>query len=86
MKIESYKVEVEAKLILNRRELELLHHICSYDQGAALELLAVNAESGHYAGGVTKEELKTFLQGIRGTTCNLMEQIQNAKAKLFPAA
>lgn len=77
MKTGTHTIEVEAQIILNRRELQLLHHIFSYDLGMKGFI------SSHYAGGVTEKELTEFAQMVRGKTANLIDQIEDAKTKLF---
>ncbi len=79
MKAGTHKIEVEAQLILNRRELQLLNHIFSYDHSSIVK----GVVSSYYSGGVTEEEVKTFMKSIRAETSVLISEIEDAKKVLF---
>ena len=83
MKAGTYSINVEAQLILNQRELQLLHHVFSYNHGDVAITLANNSESKYYGGGVTAAELMDFFKNIRAQTDALMNQIQNSKEQIF---
>lgn len=83
MKAGTHSIEIQAQLLLTRRELQLLHHISTYDHGAIAERVAETVVSAHYAGGVTKSEVVEFFQKMRSETSSLMAQIENAKTVLF---
>lgn len=78
MDIKISKVTVESALILSAREVELLHHVSSYD----MEKFAKERTSGHYHGGVTADEIVKFFKTVREKTGQLMHRA-NEKVKLF---
>lgn len=79
MKAETYSLSVEARLILSGRELELLNHICSYENKEFIR----NMVSTHYSHGVTEKDLVDFFQKLRETTGNLIQIIQSANKEAF---
>lgn len=76
MKILPHKIEVESNLILNKRELELLHHIFSFNNK---EQFVAGMESSYYAGGVTKQEMLNFIETIHSNTTNMINSINKTK-------
>lgn len=77
--IECYSVEVKTRLVLNKRELELLNHICSY---GGSEFARVR-ESGHYHGGVAQKEIENFMVMMREVTSRVMHQLDKPEEKIF---
>lgn len=80
MKAETYKVSVEARLILTGRELELLNHICSYDNKKDF---IDGMVSSSYSHGVTKEDMVELFENLRKTTSNLLQVIQATNKQAF---
>lgn len=78
--IECAKVEVTTRLLLSKRELELLHHICSYDNK---EKFAKGAESSHYHGGVKASEIVAFMEMLRKVTGEVMHHLDQPETKIF---
>lgn len=79
MKIEAYEIEVTSRIILSKRELQLLNHLTSYDNSQIASFVV----TGHYAGGVTKEEMVQFLQRLNQYTSEMMTKIEANKTTIF---
>ncbi len=79
MKAETYSLKVEARLILTGRELELLHHICSYDTKAFIDGMV----SSYYNHGVTKKDMEDLFENLRRETGNLIQVISTANKEAF---
>lgn len=79
MRAGPHAIEIEAQIILSRRELAVLNHICSYDHTDYFKGLV----STHYEGGVTRDEMKELMENLRSETSKLMVRIQSSKEQLF---
>ena len=79
MKAETYSLAVEARLILSGRELEILNHICSYNNEKWIEGMV----SSSYNHGVSKKDMEDLFSNLRTTTGNLMQIIQSANKEAF---
>lgn len=80
MKAETYKLSVEARLILSGRELELLNHICSYNNKKEF---IDGMVSSHYSHGVTKKEMEDLFESLGRETGNLMQIIESVNKEAF---
>lgn len=76
MIIKPHKIEVTATLELTGRELELLHHIMSYDNK---KWFAASVRSSTYAGVVTEDEVIKFMENLRATSCDAINHINAGK-------
>lgn len=80
MEIQPHSIEVTARLELNRRELELLNHIFSFDN---LRTFSESVASTSYGGGVTAKEALEFMQNLRTKALEIMGRIEENKKALF---
>ena len=80
MRGETYKVSVEARIILTGRELELLNHICNYNNKKDF---IDGMVSSSYSNGVTKEDMEALFEDLRKTTGNLIQIIRAANKQAF---
>lgn len=76
MQLKITKIDIESALLLTGREVELLHHITSYDNESFAKTRATTAYQG-----ATKEEILELMKDIREKTGQLMTQ--GNKIKLF---
>jgi hypothetical protein len=79
MKAGTYAVAVEAQIILTRRELAVLNHICSYDHSEYCK----GMKSSHYEGGVSVSEMVELFHSFRACTSEIMTRVEASKKTLF---
>lgn len=82
MRAGAHAITVEAQIILSRRELAVLNHICSFDHTEYFKGLV----SSHYEGGVNRDEMVSLMKDIQAATSALMVRIQSSKEHLFGSA
>jgi type I site-specific restriction endonuclease len=78
MKCAITKIEVEGSFTVTARELEVIHHIMSYDNKKEFIKGMV---SGHYHGGVSAEEMEKVMNDLRDVTGVLINK--NKQVALF---
>lgn len=71
MKAGKVDVAVTATFSLTGREIQLLHHMLSYDNDAWVN----GMQSSHYQGGVTKEEMRGLLGSMKALTGHIISGI-----------
>ena len=71
MKVYPHKIEVESKLVLSGRELELLNNLLSYDYKPWVKSVTPNS----YAGGVTEKELLAFVESLKGAAAEALASV-----------
>lgn len=79
MKSGIHTINTEAQILLTSRELQLLHHLCSYDNAK----WAKQCETTYYHGGVSVDEATKFLDMLRAVTGQQMELIRRHGELLF---
>ena len=67
-------LKVEANLILNEKEIEILSHLCSYDLATSIHKHITRAY---------KDQYRTLFVSLRQTLNNVKECIKEDKKKLF---
>lgn len=72
-------MSVEAQIILTRRELAVLSHICSYDHSEYCK----GMRSSHYEGGVSVNEMVELFHNLRACTLEMMNRVEASKKTLF---
>ena len=80
MKTETAAVEIHARLVLNRRELQLLHHLFSFDNKKDF---AKGVAHSSYGGGVTAKEAEDFMDHIHTITGLYIDKITEQSKLLF---
>jgi hypothetical protein len=75
MKAGTYAMSVEAQIILTRRELAVLNHICSYDHSEYCK----GMKSSHYEGGVSVSEMVELFHSFRACTSDIMTRVEASK-------
>lgn len=78
MRCEITKIDVQSAFIVSARELEIIHHIMSYDNKKEFIKGMV---SGHYHGGVSAQEMEKVMNDLRDVTGNLINK--NKQVALF---